>query len=112
MAPWRIESREASVVIALLTLAAALAALLACGSVYQAVGAAHDRRRFPPLGELVEVDGRRLHVIASGSGRPAVIFESGISASCLNWTRLRQEVAQFTRACAYDRASLGWSDRA
>ena len=52
-----------------------------------------------------------MHLMESGSG-PAVVFESGISATCLNWTKVRGEVAQFARACAYDRAGLGWSDAA
>jgi predicted esterase len=41
---------------------------------------------------------------------PAVIFESGISATCLNWMRVRAEVERFAHACSYDRAGLGWSD--
>jgi len=58
---------------------------------------------------MVDVGGRRIHLIESGSG-PAVIFEAGISATCLSWTQVRSEVARFARACAYDRAGLGWSD--
>jgi len=61
---------------------------------------------------MIDIGGRRLHLIESGRGQPAVIFESGISASCLNWTHIRSEVARFTLACAYDRAGLGWSDQA
>ena len=86
--------------------------LALCGVVYQEIGAARDRRRFPPPGRMVDIGGRRLHLIESGSGQPAVILESGISASCLNWTRIRSEVARFTLACAYDRAGLGWGDQA
>ena len=41
-----------------------------------------------------------------------MILESGIAASSLNWTALQAEIARFTRACAYDRAWLGWSDPA
>lgn len=92
--------------------AVVLIALLVIGIVYQVIGEARDRRRFPPLGRLIDVDGRRWHLVESGSGIPPVIFESGISASCLNWTAVRAEVARFTRACAYDRAGLGWSDPA
>jgi pimeloyl-ACP methyl ester carboxylesterase len=83
-----------------------------CGIIYQSIATHRDRRRFPPPGRMVEIGARRLHLIESGSGRPAVVFESGISASCLNWTRVREEVARFTLACAYDRAGLGWSDPA
>ena len=61
---------------------------------------------------MVDIGGRRLHLIESGNGQPAVILESGISASSLNWTQIRNEVSHFTRVCAYDRAGLGWSDPA
>ena len=45
-----------------------------------------------------------------GVGHPAVVFESGIAASSLSWSLVQSAVATFTRACAYDRAGLGWSD--
>ena len=41
-----------------------------------------------------------------------MIFESGITASSLNWRAIQNEVARFARACAYDRAWFGWSDPA
>jgi pimeloyl-ACP methyl ester carboxylesterase len=56
--------------------------------------------------------GSRLHIIGSGEAGPPVIFESGISATCLSWTQARSEVARSARAYAYDRAWLGWSDPA
>lgn len=39
-----------------------------------------------------------------------MVFESGIAASSLSWTRVLPQVAAFTRGCAYDRAGLGWSE--
>ena len=82
------------------------------GLLYQAAGSARDRRRFPPPGRLIDIGGARLHLVEAGQGSPAVIFESGIAASSLNWTALQGEVSRFTRACAYDRGWLGWSDPA
>jgi pimeloyl-ACP methyl ester carboxylesterase len=61
---------------------------------------------------MVDVGGTRLHLIERGMDGPAVIFESGISATCLNWTQVRSEVERFAHACTYDRAWLGWSDAA
>jgi pimeloyl-ACP methyl ester carboxylesterase len=61
---------------------------------------------------MISIEGRRLHLIDNGGDAPAVIFESGISATCLNWTQVRAEVGEFARACTYDRAGLGWSDPA
>jgi pimeloyl-ACP methyl ester carboxylesterase len=51
-----------------------------------------------------------LHLIDKGASGPAVIFESGISATCLNWMRVRADIEPFARAITYDRAGLGWSD--
>ena len=80
--------------------------------IFQAAGAAADRRRYPPPGRMIEIGGRSWHLIDRGASGPAVIFESGISATCLNWTQVRAEVEGFARASRYDRAWLGWSDPA
>jgi pimeloyl-ACP methyl ester carboxylesterase len=85
------------------------AALVLTGAIYQAAGVAVDRRRYPPPGRMADIGGRSLHLIESGIG-PTVLFEAGISATSLNWTKVRSDVERFARACAYDRAGLGWSD--
>jgi len=82
------------------------------GFLYQAAGSARDRRKFPPPGRLIDIAGGRLHLVETGRGSPTVVFESGIAASCLNWTAIEAQVSRFTRVCAYDRAWLGWSDPA
>jgi pimeloyl-ACP methyl ester carboxylesterase len=64
---------------------------------------------------MVDIGGRRLHLMEGGtelSRSPAVVFEAGISATCLNWTQVSREVERFARPCTYDRAGLGWSDPA
>jgi pimeloyl-ACP methyl ester carboxylesterase len=94
-----------------LLLVAAVVALVAAGAIYQAAGLALDRSRFPPPGRRIDIGGRALHLIESGQG-PAVVFEAGISATSLSWTQVRGQVLEFARACAYDRAGLGWSDAA
>ena len=86
------------------------AALLAAGAAYQLVSAARMRRRFAAPGEMLDVGGHRLHVLCQGAGRPAVLFESAIAGSSLSWSLVQPLVTEFTRACAYDRAGLGWSD--
>jgi pimeloyl-ACP methyl ester carboxylesterase len=49
-------------------------------------------------------------VVTAGRGAPAVVFEAGIAASSLSWAHVLPEIAKTTRACAYDRAGLAWSD--
>jgi pimeloyl-ACP methyl ester carboxylesterase len=97
-------------VMTLAVLLGTLALLIGAGAAYQAIGTWRDRRRFSPLGRLVRVNARRMHIYVTGEGTPTVVFESGMGASCLSWTLVQPQVAQFTRAVSYDRAGHGWSD--
>lgn len=94
----------------LAALVGTLAVLVVAGAIYQAIGTWRDRRCFPPPGRLVRVNKGRMHIHATGEGTPTVVFESGMGASCLSWTLVQPQVAQFTRAVSYDRAGHGWSD--
>jgi pimeloyl-ACP methyl ester carboxylesterase len=91
-------------------LASILGVALVAGLVYQSVGQRRGALRHPPPGALVDADGQRLHLVCAGAGGLTVVFEAGIAASSLSWTRVQPDVATFTRACAYDRAGLGWSE--
>jgi len=64
----------------------------------------------PPPGDFVQVGDHRLHLYCLGEGSPAVVFDSGLGSSSLDWARVQPEVARLTRACVYDRAGYGWSD--
>jgi pimeloyl-ACP methyl ester carboxylesterase len=86
--------------------------LTCAGILYQAAGAARDRRRFPPPGTRADVGQHRLHYRSEGAGTPPVILEAGIAASSLTWSRLQPILARSTRVFAYDRAGLAWSDAA
>jgi pimeloyl-ACP methyl ester carboxylesterase len=88
----------------------ALTVLTLAGACYQAVASARARRRFPPPGCFIGVDGHRLHATCVGVGETTVLLESGVAASSLSWTRVQPALAAFSRACAYDRAGLAWSD--
>src|SRR5436309_5865293 len=87
-----------------------VAALAGAGVAYQAVSEARDRRKYPPPGQLIDVDGHRLHLRCMGQGSPAVVLEAGLSHGALEWELVQSEVAKFTRVCAYDRAGHGWSE--
>ena len=93
-------------------LVAAFGSLVLAGWLYQAAGAARDRRRFTPPGALAPVGAHRLHYRCDGSGTPAVILEAGIAASSLTWSRVQPAIARDTRVCSYDRAGLAWSEAA
>jgi pimeloyl-ACP methyl ester carboxylesterase len=62
-------------------------------------------------GEMIDVGGRRLHLLRRGAGSPTVLLESGGGggSSTQDWPLLGR-VARFTHGISYDRAGLGWSD--
>jgi pimeloyl-ACP methyl ester carboxylesterase len=63
-----------------------------------------------PPGQRVDVGGFRLHIVCQGTGRPAVILDSGSGDAWVSWFRVQPEVAKVTRVCSYDRAGIGYSD--
>ena len=67
-------------------------------------------RPLPP-GRLVDLGRHKLHLTCQGAGEPAVVFDAALAGSSLSWTLVQPQVAAVTRACAYDRAGLGWSER-
>jgi pimeloyl-ACP methyl ester carboxylesterase len=97
---------------ALLLLVVIAALLLLLGIIYQRIGASSDLKRHPAPGKLIEVNGVALHIRMVGQGRPAVIFESGVAASSVNWTPVQNAIAEFTLTASYDRAGFGWSQPA
>jgi pimeloyl-ACP methyl ester carboxylesterase len=66
----------------------------------------------PPLGALVDVGQRKMHIHCVGSGNPTVVLESGASSFALDWALVQPDVGRTTRVCSYDRSGYGWSDPA
>lgn len=71
---------------------------------------AEIRAENSPPGRLFPVDGYEMHLHCEGEGRPTVILEAGSGIFSLHWVSVQEQVAEFTRVCAYDRAGLGWSE--
>jgi pimeloyl-ACP methyl ester carboxylesterase len=87
-----------------------IAALLA-GVAYEQVMRWHVAKQFPPAGRLVDVGGYRLQIDCRGSGSPTVVLEAGLDAfGSLSWSAVHDAIAKHTRACAYSRAGLVWSE--
>lgn len=87
-----------------------IAATLAVGMLYQAAGSRRDARIYAGAGRWITIGPKsRLYVLEAGSGKPTVLFESGIGATNLNWRRIQHAIAQFTATVSYDRGGMGWS---
>jgi pimeloyl-ACP methyl ester carboxylesterase len=59
---------------------------------------------------LFDIGGRRLFLESDGCGTPTVILEAGGGCSSATWDPIWNDLICLTRACRYDRASLGCSD--
>jgi pimeloyl-ACP methyl ester carboxylesterase len=92
-----------------LTVLLILVALSLLQAALQLLCAWRDTRRFSPPGTLVRLPERTVHVQQLGHGSPAIVLESGIAASSLNWSVLQPQLASLTTTYSYDRAGLGWS---
>ena len=68
--------------------------------------------RVPPPGRLIDIGGFRLHLHATGPKGRTVVFDAALGGSSISWTYVQPAVAEFARACTYDRGGFGWSDRA
>ena len=93
-----------------LFLMAAIIILLISGTIYQNQTMASDLENYPPPGEMINVGDFEMHLYCEGESSPTVVFESGLGDSSLSWWTIRETIAQETRTCVYDRASMGWSD--
>lgn len=72
----------------------------------------YDVNSYLHPGQLVDVGGRRMNIICSGSGSPTVILEAGLVADSIAWRLVQPAISRHTRVCSYDRAGLGFSDPA
>jgi pimeloyl-ACP methyl ester carboxylesterase len=97
--------KRLSLAFMLLVVCAAIA-----GASYQAITTRQDLAAHPPPGRLVDIGGHRLHVLCTGSGAPAVILDSGLGGSFVDWGYVQPDVSRFTTVCSYDRAGMGYSD--
>lgn len=61
-------------------------------------------------GRLIDAGGTRLNLYCTGSGTPAVVFDSGWGDWAPIWASVQPQVAAWTQACSYDRAGAGFSD--
>lgn len=65
---------------------------------------------FPPQGDFLKVDGKRVHVIVQGEG-PDVVLIHGASGNALDMMQaFGADLAKDHRVIAFDRPGLGYSD--
>lgn len=80
------------------------------GLLYEAYADAEVARLYPPPGTMVDVGGRRLHLICIGNGERTVLFEPSGWGNATSAEETRARIATRARVCSYDRMGAGWSD--
>lgn len=94
-----------------LALVVLLALATAAGAIYEFAARRAAAATYPAPGKLVDIGGRRIDLDCRGTGTPIVVFEAGLDISgSLAWSAVHDSVATTTRACAYSRAGIMWSD--
>ena len=95
----------------LLAVTGLLVLVIVVGAIYEALGRRRAAREFPVPGRLVDIGGRRIQLDCRGTGSPIVVFEAGLDINgSLAWSRVHDSIATTTRACAYSRSGIMWSD--
>jgi protein-S-isoprenylcysteine O-methyltransferase Ste14/pimeloyl-ACP methyl ester carboxylesterase len=108
---WIFRSRRAVV----LSWLGALVLVALAGLMYEAYADAGATREFPPPGTMVDVGGRRLHLVCIGRDdpmEPTIMFLASGWGNAMSSPRVRERLANRTRVCSYDRLGQGWSDAA
>jgi pimeloyl-ACP methyl ester carboxylesterase len=93
-----------------LTFIVLLAAVAGVSSSFNAIVLYRVRASNPPPGAIYSVDGRKMHLNCTGSGRPTIVLEAGAGGDAFVWGGVQPVLSNTTRVCSYDRAGLGWSE--
>jgi pimeloyl-ACP methyl ester carboxylesterase len=88
----------------------ALALIAGCGGL-AGQREAQARADFPPIGQVLSVDGTQVHAWTAGNG-PDVVLLHGAGGNLRDFTfDLAKRLSRHYRVTAFDRPGLGWTDR-
>lgn len=89
-----------------------VALLSVFGAVYEARAETAVAEQYPAPGELVDMNGRTMHIHCIGTGSPTIILDAGQGGWSSDWANIMPQLSENNRVCAYDRAGYGWSEAA
>ncbi|TRZ40660.1 alpha/beta hydrolase [Niallia circulans] len=72
----------------------------------------YEKKKYPAIGELVEVDGKNMHVYKKGEGKNTIVLLSGLgtTAPVLDFEPLVNELAKKNNVVVAEAFGYGWSD--
>ncbi len=67
-------------------------------------------KAYLPIGQYADLGTHRLHYIDQGEGDVTLVMDAGLPGTCLDWSWVQDELANYARVITYDRAGYGWSE--
>jgi len=61
-------------------------------------------------GRMIDLGGRGLHLLCTGSGAPTIVLEAGAAEGWYSFHLIQGPLSKDFRVCSYDRAGFGYSD--
>jgi pimeloyl-ACP methyl ester carboxylesterase len=92
--------------------AAVIGVVLLAGSIYQRIGAAQDKKDYLPVGRMIDVSGKQMHLYEEGEGEVTVVMTSGWGTvqPYVDYYPLYERLTAHAKVVVYDRFGTGFSD--
>lgn len=80
--------------------------------IYSNIMTAYEQRKYPAIGEFVEVDGKNIHIYTKGQGDNTIVLLSGLAtpAPALDFEPLINELSKTNQVVVVEPFGYGWSD--
>ncbi|WP_228548377.1 alpha/beta fold hydrolase [Sporosarcina obsidiansis] len=80
--------------------------------IFSNVMTTYELKKYPPIGEFVEVDGKNMHIYTKGEGDNTIVLLSGLgtTAPLLDFEPLINEMAKNHQVVVVEPFGYGWSD--
>ena len=89
-----------------------IVAALVLWFIFSNVMTTYEQKKYPAIGQLVEVDGKSMHVYTKGDGDNTIVLLSGhgTAAPALDFEPLIDELAKNNKVVVVESFGYGWSD--
>lgn len=82
------------------------------GVSYEKVGEYKDSKKYPPVGEMVNVNNHKINVFTKGEGNVTAVFIGGLneSSAYADFYSLYNVISNHAKIAVYDKPGHGWSE--
>lgn len=86
--------------------------LLLIGYIYEYISKKKDLETYKPVGQLYDINNKKMHIYTGGTGDLTVVFASGLGTvnPYVDFYPLYDDVSKIAKFAVYDRFGYGYSD--